>query len=53
LPLPDSVVIEAPDGVCEMSNVPVPLTATPLETAIEPPFNNASVAPVSIVVVPV
>ena len=49
-PAPDSVVIVAPELVCEMSNVPE--SATRLEVAIVPAPESASVPPL-IVVAPV
>ena len=50
-PLPDNVVIEAPDVVPEMSNTP--LSATPDEVAIAPVPVSDKVAPELIVVSPV
>ena len=43
MPLPDSVTIEAPEVVPEISNVP--LSTTSLEPAIEPVPDSASVSP--------
>ena len=50
VPLPDSVMIEAPGVVAEMSNVPS--SATSLELAMVPAPDSASVPPL-IVVAPV
>ena len=50
VPLPDRLVIDAPDVVPEMSNAPLAATALAL---IDPAPANARVAPVSIVVSPV
>ena len=49
-PAPDSVAIEAPEVVPEISKVPA--SATPLDVAIEPEVNSANV-PALIVVAPV
>jgi hypothetical protein len=43
-PLPDSVVIEAPEVVPEMSNVPFVATDTPLDVAMLPLPVSAKVA---------
>ena len=51
LPLPDSVLIDAPLVVALMSNVP--LSATPLDAAIEPLPLRASFAPEATLVAPV
>jgi len=44
VPLPDKRSDQAPDVVCEMSNVPVPVDPLPRETEIERRSNSASVA---------
>ena len=50
LPPPNSALIEAPELVCEISNVPAPPMVTEAELAIEPLPFRASVAPASICV---
>ena len=53
-PLPDSVMIEVTGAVtAAMLNVPVLLTVTPLDKAIEPEPDNARVSPEPIAVAPV
>ena len=44
LPAPDSVVIEAPAVVAEISSVPLAAIDTPLEVAMLPMPDSASVA---------
>ena len=47
----NSAPTDAPDVVCEMSNVPLPKEVTEAKSAIEPLPFSASVAPLSICVV--
>ena len=52
VPEPESVVIDSPPLAAEISNVP-PLSTTPLDEAIAPAPDSASVSPEPMVVAPV